>query len=309
MRLNGTQRTNIAIGIAHGMKYLHANDIIHRDLKSANVLLDAKMLARVADFGLGKFMDSGPEVTRATGTVQWMAPEQVFTPDYGPPADVFSYGMVLFELLTEKIPYEGLAVPAIYQILRKGNRPIIQAEFMGHPISDLIYKCWSEDPAMRPTFEQICEMFEDELVAFPHSNPVGVRRLLAQIERQQQEHALLPDPTIWGEPVDTTVDHLAALLDAAEAGDVRRFTEHFISSGQTDVNVADPARGTALHCAVRENELQMVAFLCQLHGIDVNAAGPGGITPLQLAKEQGRGAAERLMLERNGPVGNGAPTQ
>jgi serine/threonine protein kinase len=299
MHLNGTQRTNIAIGIAHGMKYLHANGIIHRDLKSANILLDNKMLPHIADFGLGKFLDSGPEVTRATGTIQWMAPEQVFTPEYGPPADVFSYGMILFELLTEQIPYQGLPTTEIYRILQEKSRPRLPEQFAGHPLSDLIFRCWKENPAHRPTFDVIFEMFADDLVAFPGpgrpSDEVGVHRLLAQIERDQQERTHLPDPTIVNEPTDNQSHHIRRLFGTAAAGDIKGFTEHFILSGQTNVNLSGAKKGTPLHCAVRENQLEMIAFLCQLQGIDVNTPGPDGVSALALARQEGRTAAVKIM--------------
>jgi serine/threonine protein kinase len=96
MELSGTVRTNIAIGIADGMRCLHSRKVLHRDLKSGNVLLDSRLLPRVADFGLGKFVEqANAAATQACGTAQWMAPEQLFTKNYSFPVDVYAYGMIL----------------------------------------------------------------------------------------------------------------------------------------------------------------------------------------------------------------------
>lgn len=256
---------------------------IHRDLKSANILLDEKMLPHVADFGLGKFANSGPEVTQAIGTIQWMAPEQVFSSNYGPPADVFAYGMILYELLTEKIPYEGLQTGQIYRVLSDRLRPQLPPELDGEPIVDLILHCWWDDPAGRPTFGEIFQMFEDELVSFPNTNPIGVRRLLHEIEHQQQEHTWLPNPASLVAQIEDIPPGRETVLDAAASGDIRLFAEKMMMSRSSNVAVCDGERGNALHCAIEASQADMVAFLCQLPDIDVNWLAPRGVTPLIMA--------------------------
>ncbi|CAA6660521.1 unnamed protein product [Spirodela intermedia] len=97
-----------AIDICKGMDYLHQHNIIHRDLKTANLLMDAEDVVKVADFGLARFQNPDGEMTRETGTYRWMAPEIMNHQPYDHKADVFSFGIVLWELATSKIPYSDL---------------------------------------------------------------------------------------------------------------------------------------------------------------------------------------------------------
>jgi serine/threonine protein kinase len=88
------------------MSYLHQNNIIHRDLKAANLLMDENEVVKVADFGVARVKAQTGVMTAETGTYRWMAPEVIEHKPYDHKADVFSYGIVLWELLTGKLPYE-----------------------------------------------------------------------------------------------------------------------------------------------------------------------------------------------------------
>eukprot|EP00962_Isochrysis_galbana_P020801 scaffold6107_cov130-Isochrysis_galbana.AAC.10 len=90
-------------GVAAGMTYLHSRRYIHRDLKSSNVLLDPVGRPKLMDFGLSRRMDEEAELTAETGTYRWMAPEVIRHEIYTQSADVFSYGMLAFELLTHQV--------------------------------------------------------------------------------------------------------------------------------------------------------------------------------------------------------------
>ncbi|KAL6546144.1 Serine/threonine-protein kinase sty46 [Orobanche gracilis] len=106
----------VAIDVAKGMNYLHQNNIIHRDLKAANLLMDENeerqdfffKVVKVADFGVARVKAQTGVMTAETGTYRWMAPEVIEHKSYDHKADVFSFGVVLWELLTGKIPYEYL---------------------------------------------------------------------------------------------------------------------------------------------------------------------------------------------------------
>ena len=108
IKLTPTNKSIIAYAVASGMNYLHESGIMHRDLKSPNVLLDENLLPKICDFGLSRTHSLASSMTKAVGTPQWMAPELINIQEYDESVDVYSYGVVLWEMVTENIPFEGM---------------------------------------------------------------------------------------------------------------------------------------------------------------------------------------------------------
>ncbi|XP_068639775.1 serine/threonine-protein kinase STY46-like isoform X2 [Aristolochia californica] len=150
----------IAIDVSKGMSYLHQNNIIHRDLKAANLLMDENEVVKVADFGVARVQAQSGVMTAETGTYRWMAPEVIEHKPYDHKADVFSFGVVLWELLTGKLPYEYLTpLQAAVGVVQKGLRPIIPK--LTHPkLAELLERCWQQDPTPRPDFSEIIEILQ-----------------------------------------------------------------------------------------------------------------------------------------------------
>lgn len=98
----------IAMDVARGMDYLHRRHIIHRDLKTANLLIDGTGTVKIADFGVAKILDSTCCSTAETGTYRWMAPEVIEHKEYNHKVDVFSFSILLWELLTGEVIHNGL---------------------------------------------------------------------------------------------------------------------------------------------------------------------------------------------------------
>ncbi|GLT35014.1 hypothetical protein SLA2020_094990 [Shorea laevis] len=144
----------VAIHVSNGMSYLHQKNIIHRDLKAANLLLDEKGVVKVADFGVARVQTQGV-MTAETGTYRWMAPEVIEHRPYDHKADVFSFGILLWELLTGKLPYENLTpLQAAIGVVQKELRPVIPSDT--HPkLVELLERCWQRDPSLRPEFSEI----------------------------------------------------------------------------------------------------------------------------------------------------------
>jgi len=157
---------------AGGMEYLHAQSIIHRDLKSLNCLLafpagcsTGDFQLKVADFGMGKAKESQQDwgkMTIAAGTCHWMAPEVFTGTTYAEPADVYSYAMLMFEIICREIPFEEEEPACVGRLAVQGARPDMEAVPPDCPqaLSDLMVTCWNGDPGRRPTFVEIRSSLE-----------------------------------------------------------------------------------------------------------------------------------------------------
>lgn len=150
----------VAIDVSKGMNYLHQNNIIHRDLKAANLLMDENEVVKVADFGVARVKVETGVMTAETGTYRWMAPEVIEHKPYDHKADVFSFGVVMWELLTGKLPYEYLTpLQAAVGVVQKGLRPNIP-KHTNPSLAELLERCWQQDPILRPDFSEVTEILQ-----------------------------------------------------------------------------------------------------------------------------------------------------
>jgi hypothetical protein len=156
-RLDPTQLTIAMIDVARGLNFLHSRSVIHRDMKSLNVLLTSDGFARICDFGFSRAISSHDQLmTNNIGTPHWMAPELLTGNGiYDEKVDVYAYGIVLWEVLTRMLPY-GTMKPAqiITQVAMQDIRPAMPRA-TPKLIQDLICNCWVRDPDGRPSFRQI----------------------------------------------------------------------------------------------------------------------------------------------------------
>lgn len=171
IELTWSQQMKMCMDTALAIDYLHKFNpqIIHRDLKSLNLLLarpvtssDNVPLVKVSDFGLSRMKDSAPDaewgrMTIAAGTCHWMAPEVYTGSTYDEKVDVYSYAMILFEIICREIPFEEEEAAAIGQLTVKGERPDLEAVPPDCPdeLKDIMIRCWEHAPADRPSFDTI----------------------------------------------------------------------------------------------------------------------------------------------------------
>ncbi|KAI4990577.1 hypothetical protein ZWY2020_038940 [Hordeum vulgare] len=158
------QRVSRALEVALAMRHLHEQTprVLHRDLKPSNVLLDADSRARVADFGHARFLpDGGQALTGETGTYVYMAPEVIRCEPYTEKCDVYSFGVMLNELVTGEHPYidasygpSKIALEVADGKLRP-KLPDSDADSTTGALVDLICRAWDAEPSRRPSFAAI----------------------------------------------------------------------------------------------------------------------------------------------------------
>ncbi|OHT13302.1 TKL family protein kinase [Tritrichomonas foetus] len=176
--LQPTKLSIIALGIAYGMEYVHSKGVIHRDLKSMNILLDANDLPKISDFGVAALKNNFL-MTSGIGTAQWIAPEVLNSQKYNQKADVYSYGIILWEMFTGDIPFNGLnRVEIALAVINQKIRPKIPLNCPKN-LARLIKACWDEDPTKRPEFKRIINALESCTITFPGTD---ISRLKSFIE-------------------------------------------------------------------------------------------------------------------------------
>ena len=139
--------------IASAVAYMHARDVVHRDIKSSNILLDReRSTCKIADFGLSRHLAThGKSMTVETGTFRWLAPELLTgNGKYGTAVDVYSFGVVLWELLSGQLPYPLLSpVEAAVRVVRDNLRPDMP-DGVPAELAAAVVACWDADAAARP---------------------------------------------------------------------------------------------------------------------------------------------------------------
>jgi sterile alpha motif and leucine zipper-containing kinase AZK len=164
--LSWEMRIHIAQDISKGLLHLHAENILHRDIKSMNVLLSKVNTAKLTDFGLSKVKMETRSTTKAVqsvGTLAWMAPELFARKGvYTFKSDIYSLGMTLWELASRKVPFKDAASSDLIPgWVSKGEREEIPEDCPENLIS-AITACWAQEPEDRPTAKELTEFLYSE---------------------------------------------------------------------------------------------------------------------------------------------------
>ncbi|XP_067272997.1 mitogen-activated protein kinase kinase kinase 7 isoform X2 [Pseudorasbora parva] len=157
---------------SQGVSYLHGmkpKALIHRDLKPPNLLLVAGgTVLKICDFGTA--CDIQTHMTNNKGSAAWMAPEVFEGNNYSEKCDVFSWGIILWEVITRRKPFDEIGGPAfrIMWAVHRGTRPPL-IKNLPKPIESLMTRCWSKDPSQRPSMEEIVKIMYHLMRYFPGS--------------------------------------------------------------------------------------------------------------------------------------------
>ncbi|XP_038606904.1 mitogen-activated protein kinase kinase kinase 20 isoform X1 [Tachyglossus aculeatus] len=151
-----------ATDVAKGMHYLHMEapvKVIHRDLKSRNVVIAADGVLKICDFGASRFHNHTTHMS-LVGTFPWMAPEVIQSLPVSETCDTYSYGVVLWEMLTREVPFKGLeGLQVAWLVVEKNERLTIPSS-CPRSFAELMRQCWEADSKKRPSFKQIIAILE-----------------------------------------------------------------------------------------------------------------------------------------------------
>ncbi|XP_057770494.1 probable serine/threonine-protein kinase SIS8 isoform X2 [Salvia miltiorrhiza] len=180
-QLDERRRLRMALDAARGMNYLHncTPVIVHRDLKSPNLLVDKNWVVKVCDFGLSRMKHSTFLSSRSTaGTAEWMAPEVLRNEPSNEKCDVYSFGVILWELCTMRQPWGGMNPMQVVGAVGFQHRRLDIPDDMDPVIRGIVLRCWETDPNLRPTFGEIMAALKplQKSIASSQAPKAGSRR-------------------------------------------------------------------------------------------------------------------------------------
>ncbi|KAJ6751670.1 hypothetical protein OIU85_002130 [Salix viminalis] len=151
----------LALDLARGLSYLHSKKIVHRDVKTENMLLDKTRTVKLADFGVARLEASNPnDMTGETGTLGYMAPEVLNGSPYNRKCDVYSFGICLWEIYCCDMPYPDLSFSEVTSaVVRQNLRPEIP-RCCPSSLANVMKRCWDANPDRRPEMEVVVFMLE-----------------------------------------------------------------------------------------------------------------------------------------------------
>eukprot|EP01132_Coremiostelium_polycephalum_P002390 gene2390-2955_t len=198
-------RLQIAIEIAKGMQHMHSHSppIIHRDLKSPNILLNSysegpNAVSTIIDFGTSTALYGGAALVRCVDQPLWLAPEVMACTAYSEPSDVYSFGIILWELYTRSHPFDefsfGQWMSKLEDEIIRGLRPTIPPTCPPEYV-ELVQSCWTHEPNSRPTFTSVVEtltQLKKKLAPLPFTHAPHLRNVLRKSRSSSISEAMLP---------------------------------------------------------------------------------------------------------------------
>lgn len=165
--LTSRDLTSFVYQVARGMDFLSSKGIIHRDLAARNILVGENHICKVADFGFARDIISSHVYERKSEgrlPIRWMAPESLYDNIFSVKSDVWSFGVLIWEIVTlGSTPYPGLAAAEVMRKVRDGYR-LDKPEHCRRELYNIMYYCWDKDPKERPSFNELIKLLEQLLL-------------------------------------------------------------------------------------------------------------------------------------------------
>ncbi|KAH6804681.1 hypothetical protein C2S51_032928 [Perilla frutescens var. frutescens] len=158
IQIDEKRRIKMAIDVAKGMNYLHTSHpiIVHRDLKTPNLLVDKNWVVKVCDFGMSRLQHHTFLSSKSTaGTAEWMAPEVLRNEPSNEKSDVYSFGVILWELATLRVPWTEMNSMQVVGAVGFQDRHLEIPPMVDPLVADIISECWCRNPQARPSFAEI----------------------------------------------------------------------------------------------------------------------------------------------------------
>lgn len=191
----------VAVQVASALAYAHSHGVVHRDLKPANVLLlngSNQIFIKLLDFGVAKDETRSGDITQTgaiVGSPLYMSPEQIMGEETGPASDIYSYGCMLFEILTGEPPFVAGSVVETLTMHKSKEVPKLSSLHFPKALGELVEQCLNKKPSDRPaSFNEILsqiETIQEELANQSTSNPVDEQKDLRELEKQKQKKLIV----------------------------------------------------------------------------------------------------------------------
>mmetsp|Transcript_18024 Transcript_18024/g.49067 ORF Transcript_18024/g.49067 Transcript_18024/m.49067 type:complete len:464 (-) Transcript_18024:2230-3621(-) len=176
------ERLHVSFDVAAALSYLHNHHVIYRDLKPDNIGFDIRGDVKIFDFGLAKELDPSLrygctefyELSGNTGSLRYMAPEVARSEPYNLTADVYSFGLLLWQVCSLDLPYDGMNRQDHSELVVHGNeRPPLNSSW-STPLRILMKRAWEPDPSVRPSMDSIYKILKREICALRDGDDSGL---------------------------------------------------------------------------------------------------------------------------------------